>query len=569
VSLHAGRSTPVPGRGSVAHARSTGRVLRGAVLFAAVTATVAAILAASGGQGATLGPRALRPVGATPPSQKISFTLLLRLPGANRLGSALSALENPRSPRFRQFISPQAFGARFGISAAALARVVDALQARGFRIVASYPQRTALVVSGRAGAASRLLAVRLENYVDAARRTFHAPVGSPSIPSFLRASVTGVTGLDSRPRWRAEDVPLGGLSPQTAPTAYDIAPLRSAGFSGRGMTIAIISFSAYDPTDPAGFAAKFGIPGPAPRVLPVGDGTTDTSGAIEANLDIDVVRSIAPGAQILFYEAPNTSSGYTDAIDRIVADHRADIISSSWGQCELEYGSRAGDSRALAAADAAGISMFVSSGDQGAYDCQAGNLPDHRLSVDWPASSAGAIGVGGTRLNLAADGTYRSEGAWEDALSGAGGGGGVSTGDRRPSWQSAPGVLNSYSNGRRQVPDVSADADPGTGWLTYSSGSFGEVGGTSAAAPFWAASTLLIRQYAAAHGVGALGYVNPMLYALASSRQRFPPFHDVVLGGNRYYQTTPGWDPATGLGSPDVYNLARDMVAYLKRHPAR
>jgi subtilase family serine protease len=543
------------------------RALWAAGLLAAAAATV--ILAVPGPHAATVGPRGLRAGGATPSSERVSFTLLLRLPGESRLGPALSALENPHSARFRHFISPRAFGARFGLPAPALGRAVAGLRASGLRIVTSYPQRTALVVSGRAGAVSALLGVRLESYVDAAGHRFHAPVGAPSIPGFLRASVTGVTGLDSRPRWRAEDVPLGGLSPQTAPSAYDVTPLHSQGFSGRAMTIAIISFSAYDPADPAAFASRFGLPGPVPRVVPVGDGTTDTSAAIEANLDIDVVRSIAPNAQILFYEAPNTSSGYTDAINRIVADHRADIISSSWGQCELEYGSRAGDSQALAAADAAGVSLFVSSGDQGAYDCQAGNLPDHRLSVDWPASSARAIGVGGTRLNLAPDGTYRSEGAWEDALSSAGGGGGLSTGDGRPSWQSAPGVLNRYSNGRREVPDVSADADPGTGWLTYSSRNFGEVGGTSAAAPFWASSMLLIRQYAAAHGVGRLGYVNPVLYALASARQPFAPFHDVVLGGNRFYQATPGWDPATGLGSPDVYNLARDMVAYLRRHPAR
>jgi kumamolisin len=77
---------------------------------------------------------------------------------------------------------------------------------------------------------------------------------------------------------------------------------------------------------------------------------------------------------------------------------------------------------------------------------------------------------------------------------------------------------------------------------------------------------LLIQDFAAGEGIGRLGFVDPILYALASTQQQFPPFHDVTLGGNRYYQATPGWDFATGLGSPDVYNLARDMVTYLKAH---
>jgi subtilase family serine protease len=312
-------------------------------------------------------------------------------------------------------------------------------------------------------------------------------------------------------------------------------------------------------------------------VIPVDGGTIDTSGADEVNLDVDVIRAAAPAAQILIYEVPQTSSAYADVINRIVADGSTDIVSTSWGQCalNLEPSEIRADTQAINAARRVGLSIFAASGDQGAYDCQDASLSDHRLSVDWPAASDGIIGVGGTRLYVNADGSYLREAAWEYALSNAGGGGGLAAGIPRPSWQSGPGVANPYSNGTRQVPDVSADADPGTGWLTYSSGSSGgtgsdqEAGGTSAAAPFWAASMLLTRQYAHEHGVGRLGYVNPVLYALASTRQAFAPFHDVTEGGNRYYQATPGWDAATGLGSPDVYNLARDMSTYLRAHPAR
>jgi subtilase family serine protease len=546
------------------------RVALGICIAIAVSGALAAGLTTGSG---SPGPGAgtLRIAGRPAASQAIEFTLLLRLPGAGRLHASLAALENPHSPKFRHFIDPRSFGARFGISARRLHGLERAIQSEGLQVTASFPQRTELGVRGTVATVQRVLGVRLVTYADRAGHRYHAPMGRPVVPAALAGAVDGVSGLDTRPRQLAHDVPMGGLTPMAAATAYDITALHNAGFMGQGQNIAIISFSAFDPNDPASFASQYGINGPAPEVIPVDGGTTDTSGAVEANLDIEVVRAIAPEAQILFYEVPQSSSSYSDVINRIVADHRTAIISSSWGECELvlDPAERLADSRALSAAVANGVSMFVASGDSGAYDCQQGDLSDHRLSVDWPASSANAISVGGTRLYLNPDGSYLTEGAWEDQLSSAGGGGGLTTGDVRPSWQTGPGVISSFSNGRRQVPDVSANADPGTPWSVISGGRLARVGGTSAATPFWAAAMALIHQYAASRGVGRLGYVNPILYALASSRQPLAPLHDVTFGGNRYYSAAPGWDPATGLGSPDVANLARDMVTYLKAHGAR
>src|SRR5207245_1718112 len=173
----------------------------------------------------------------------------------------------------------------------------------------------------------------------------------------------------------------------------------------------------------------------------------------------------------------------------------AKIASLSWGQCDPDYprADRLRDQRAIDAAQAAGVSIFVSSGDSGAYECQRGRLADHRLSTPWPTSSQGVVSVGGTRLFVAADGSYVREYAWEDVLSAIGGGGGLATASPRPSWQRGVlGIANGYSNGRRQVPDVSANADPDTGFTMYVGGSFAEIGGTSAAAPFWAGATALV-----------------------------------------------------------------------------
>lgn len=535
----------------------------------AAAGITAALSDRSGPSGAP-GP-GVRTLGPAPATERLSFTLVLRLPGAARLKAALAAIENPSSPQYRHFIDPHAFGRRFGISGPQLALLERQLRASGVRTEASYPQRTALGVSGTVATVSRLLHVQIVNYADAAGHRWHAPTGAPVIPASLAGAVSAATGLDTRPRFLSHDVPMGGLTPQTAPNAYDIAPLAGLGISGQGMKIAVLSFSDYNRGDPGSFDQTYGLSGPSPQVISVDGGTSSTSGADEANLDIDVIQSVAPAAQILFYEIPQTSSAYSDVINRIVADHSTNIISTSWGECELNLGSgeRAADAQALSAAVAAGVSLFDASGDSGAYDCQDADLTDHRLSVEWPAASANAIGVGGTRLYLNPDGSYSHEAGWLDVLSHAGGGGGLTTGDARPSWQAAPGVMNQFSNGHRQVPDVSADADPATGWSAYFNGNLGVVGGTSAATPFWAASMLLIEQYAKQHGVSKLGFVGPVLYALASTPQPFPPYHDVTLGGNRYYEAKAGWDFATGLGSPDVYNLARDMVAYLRAHGAR
>jgi kumamolisin len=547
-----------------------GRALAYAAAAIALAAASTAIAIGSGGSGSGAGAAvpAFHYLGRAPAGLRVSFTVALRLPGSRRLSSALRSIEDPRSASFHRFIGPRAFGSRFGLAPAAVDALKRTLRRDRLRIAGDYPQRTGLRVSGTVAAVQRLLSVRIGVWEDAAGRRYHAPTGRVEVPAALAREVDAVTGLDTRPRWIPHDVPLGGLSPVAAATAYDLSTLHQAGFEGQGLKIAVISFSAFDPSDPAGFVSHYRIAGPAPRVISVDGGNRATSGGDEADLDIEVIRAIAPKAQILFYEVPPTTSAYTDVVNRIVADRQAQIISTSWGECERQVppAEQASDAQAFSAAVAAGISMFASSGDSGAYDCQRSNFGDHRLTVDWPASSASAIAVGGTRLSVARDGAYAGESAWEDQLSDAGGGGGLSIGDPRPSWQSGPGVQTRLSSGRRQVPDVSADADPGTPWAVYVKRRAREVGGTSAAAPFWAAAMLLIQQYAAANGVSRLGFVDPILYALARSHQQFPPFHDVTRGANRYYRAGAGWDPATGLGSPDVANLARDIVGYLRAH---
>ncbi len=513
-------------------------------------------------------------LGATDPHAMLSFSLVLRMPGAQRLHHFVQALYDPASPSYHRFIDARSFGERFGVTGRALHAARVALVRDGLQVTAAFPQRTALEVRGTAGTVQRVFGARMLDYAGTGGGRFHAPSGRLTIPANLRAAVSAVAGLNSGNQEIADDVPGIGLTPAVARAAYDINPLYGLEDKAQNERIALVALANYKQPDLDAFDRQFGLPALTPVVVPVdgGSGDDNQGDESETEVDLEVMHEIAPEAQLLVYSAPQANQSgadsLADVIDRIVADGRADIVSDSWGGCELNA-ARPDiqlDEQALDAAIAHGVSIFKSAGDSGAYECQDFNSSDHRLSVEWPSSSPDVITVGGTALSVDTDGAYAGETTWEDPLENSGGGGGLSAYFARPSWQQGPGVSNGFSDGRRQLPDVSADADVASGWATYTAGSGGQTGGTSAAAPFWAASMALIEQYAHGEGVAHLGFVDPMLYALAASSQPYPPFHDITVGTNRYYPATPGWDFATGLGSPDVYNLARDVVRYMRAH---
>lgn len=509
------------------------------------------------------------PVGSTRANVTVDFSLVLDQPRPAALRRYLRELQDPESPRYRHFLSAPEFGTRFGVSSAAIARVRRALAADRLRVTTAYPQRTSLEVRGSAADVGRFLHVRFADFLDERGRRFHAPIGRPVLPRSIGGAVTAATGLSTRRVIREGAVPAGGLRARDIATAYNLQPLRRRGYLGQGLSIAIVSFDSFHEEDVAEFDRVMGIRG-APPVdhIPVEGGTSIGEGEAEVNLDIDIIRAIAPRARILNYEAPNRQGMTAATINRIVADGYTDIASMSWGKCDLRTDpeERRADEQAFAAAAARGINVFVASGDAGAYECQRSDLRDHRLSLSWPAASPDVIAVGGTTLAVRRDGSYAQELGWEGVLGGTGGGGGLDQSAPRPPWQRGRGVENALSTGTRQIPDVAASGDPASGWFTHFGGHDHQVGGTSAAAPFWAGSMLLISQRAKTERLGRLGYVNPILYRLAARRDS--PFHDVVRGGNRHYDAGPGWDFSTGLGSPDVDKLADQIVAFLRRRPA-
>ena len=241
----------------------------------------------------------------------------------------------------------------------------------------------------------------------------------------------------------------------------------------------------------------------------------------EATMDVETVQAVAP-AKILYFRAARR----LPTVNAVVSDGRAKIITFSAGGCDDGSTVYIADERALQAANAAGVNVFVSSGDHGAFNCLAFDPNDFRPTASTPSDDPLVISVGATFLERKPDGSYIDEAAWVEPLDNWGTGGALNPSTRRPSWQVGPGVDNTYSNGRRQEPDVSAPGDPESGGFIVVAGEESRAGGTSASSPFWAGVTSLFEQLAEPAGF-LWNDASPSCAPLADN----PPntlFHDVV-----------------------------------------
>ncbi len=531
-------------------------------------------------------PAADADLGPTPAGNPVTITVSLRLPGQADLTSYLRAMADPSSPDYRRYLSPTEFGARFGLPLAEIDRVAGWLSGSGLAVT-RLPQRTSLAASGSAGQVEQLLGIQLVDHQTADGQLYHAPIGTPQIPAGLAGDVATVIGLDTEPALRSgndggvfgADVPGGAMQPIDAARAYGIDALWNAGLHGEGQTVGLVALDTFTQSDVDMFDQRNNINGPPIEVVKLPDAlTTPGTETGEIALDLQVLRGLAPQAQIIAYELSTDFGSMTPVISRIVADGRVRIVSISFGLCEKYYPPdvRAADEQELAAAFAAGISIFVASGDYGAYGCRNVQLRsgaanrDLSASANWPASSPSVIAVGGTYLSVREDGNYLTEKGWEDPLSAGAAGGGLSVFYDRPDWQAGVGVDNADSNGKRQVPDVAGPADPASGFdiqYTEAGGDFvdARVGGTSAATPFFAATMVLTEQLAQREGVDFNAPLGPVLYQVAVAQGADAVFHDVIGGGNLMQQAGPGWDYATGLGTPRAPQLARAIVDFLAR----
>jgi kumamolisin len=246
----------------------------------------------------------------------------------------------------------------------------------------------------------------------------------------------------------------------------------------------------------------------------------------------------------------------------MVTDHLGSVISESLGICETDTSPslRTQLEDIEKRAQAQGMSHFVATGDNGAYECGEDEYP----AGSFPSTLPNVTAVGGTTVFESKQGTYFQEFAWGSPIDESGTGGGRSQVYALPDYQQD--VQDAAGHGFRQLPDISADADPITGYHIVLGGRDTQAGGTSASTPLWAATVTLINQDLVAKGLRRAGFANPALYWMGANLAKFKtrPFHDVVHGNNLAYEAGPGWDFATGWGSMDAAALDEAWITYVR-----
>ena len=495
-----------------------------------------------------------------------------RRPAGTRTGSQppdemveISVILKPKHPlppaqTGEQILSREEFAARYGADHAAVAKVESFAHEYGLKVEeVSLPRRT-VTLSGTAAHMSKAFDTQFErcNYRG---RDYRARTGPIMLPSDLAPSVEAVLGLDDRDQAKAHFRVLGPSSarplavPAVSYSPQQVAQLYSfpAGADGTGQTVGIIELGGgYKPADLQNYFKSLGLK-KQPTVTSVlvdkakNSPTNANSADGEVLLDIEVIGAIAPGAKIVVYFAPNTSRGFQDALTTAVHDatHKPSAISISWGGPESTWTAQsmtAFDTAAQAAA-ALGVTICAASGDDGSSDGET----DGKNHVDFPSSSPHILACGGTALQ-SANGAITSETAWNDGAQGGASGGGFSTQFAMPSWQTSAKIKAPSGSGRG-VPDVAGDADPNTGYNVLVDGQKLVIGGTSAVAPLWSGLIALLNQKLGK----PVGFFQPTLYALPTADKAF---HDITSGNNGAYSTAAGWDPVTGLGSPNGTNIA-------------
>jgi kumamolisin len=483
----------------------------------------------------------------------LSFALKVRDP--DRLAKLIAS---------GQTVSPEKYAAEFGPDQATVQAAVAWL--RNFGFATSWRAGSGLIAAdGPAPLAASMLQVDIEGFRQPDGTTFYAALGQPQLPPQLAIAASSVSGLDNYRRARSLAVRSGGLTPSDVLAFYNLKPLRDAGLDGTGQTIVLPEIDDLpNLTDVNKFATEFGLP-PFDSFLTVKRdpnwGTPEKPQG-ETALDLEILHEVAPQAKLVIYLSASDFGHGDRAFDQMVTDHLGSIISESLGACEPDTpgGHRSNYASIQDRATALGMSHFVASGDSGAYTCGEDQDP----AGSFPATLPTVTAVGGTTVFQSTTGAYFRETAWGAPLDESGSGGGPSLYYALPDYQKS--VIQAAGHGLRQVPDVSANADPATGFHIVFSGRDGQVGGTSAATPLWAGTMALINQDLKKKGLREAGFANPALYWMGQNSPTLSkkPFHDVTAGNNLVYDAGAGWDFATGWGSMDGAALDAAWILYLK-----
>jgi kumamolisin len=503
---------------------------------------------------------------ALDPQETITVTLVLRrrndIPGELVTGP--------------ETISTSELADQYGASPEDASLVQSTLEGLGLTVTGMHAGSRRMRATGSVAALSAAFGTTLtqvtSDHLGMGPTTHRYRAGTLSVPAAIDGVITAVLGLDDRPVARPQvrisprataAAPSGTPVPLTAPqvaTLYDFP----ANTDGTGQTIAIIELGGgYTTSDLQQYFSGLGLPAPSVSAVGVDGGSNspgkDSGADGEVALDIEVAGAVAPGAAQVVYFSTNTSDqSFIDAVSTAVhATPTPTVISISWGGPEPQWSQQSLTAMDQAFQDAAalGVTVTAAAGDNGSSDDPQNAAGP--AQVDFPASSPHALGCGGTTLvgNLAA-GKIVSEVVWNEIANQEGaGGGGISKAFPVPSWQSSA-ASSSVLTGRG-VPDVAGNADPVSGYQVIVGGQQQPIGGTSAVAPLWAG---LIARLAQATGK-KFGLLQPLLYPGATPGVDAAGFNDITLGNNGVYSASPGWDPASGLGSPNGSALLNRLSA--------
>jgi len=483
-----------------------------------------------------------------PAATPMRLAVGLPLRNQTELDKLLQELATPQSPNYRQYLTPAEFAERFGPSEEDYQALADYMRANGLSVTGTHPNRMILDVSGTVTQIESTFHVNMMYWSHSTRGTFFAPDRDPSLDAGV--TILSVTGLDnfvvphpmdlkSRPLTGALPLTTGsGPSGLFAGTDFRAAYAPSVALNGVGQSIGLFELDGFYAGDVQANFTQAGLaPVPVQTVLLDGFNGAPGSGNVEVTLDIMMAAYMAPGvSNIIVYEGTN----WNDVLNRMATDNLASQLSSSWCFSPTD----ATTEQIFKEMIAQGQSMFQASGDNGAY--HGAIMP--------PADDPNVTVVGGTSLTTAgAGGPWQSETAWPDS------GGGVSTTWPIPSYQQSINMTTAGGSATmRNIPDVALIADTQI-FLICNNGQRVEVGGTSAAAPLWAGFIALANQQAAANQKPRVGFLNPIIYSIGAGSSFQSDLHDIITGNNGF-SALPGYDLATGWGSPAGQPLINSLT---------
>ena len=510
-----------------------------------------------------------------------------------QLQQLLQDQQNPASPKYHQWLTPEQYADQFGVSASDAAQIATWLEGQGFTVDPVSRSRTFLTFHGTAGQVQSAFGTTIHHYkVNGVAH--YANSTNLTIPKPLSPLVSSIRGLNdfrpkpklvkANPKW-TQGPGNYVMAPDDFSAIYDIAPMYSAGTTGSGIKIAIMGQTQISASDITNFWNTFGIKAVLSQIqVPHENPGVSQGDNDESALDLEWAGAVARNATIVFVYSYSVWDSAQYAVDNDVAQ----VISMSYGDCEmLDLVDLPSFQQLVQQANSEGITWLAAAGDQGATDCDAGaTVAENGLAVDEPGSIPEVTSMGGTSVSTSSSywnsgnssteqsaKGYIPEIAWNESNQAGqilGTGGGASTYFPQPSWQTSAGVP---SDGWRHVPDISFNTSVyGVPYYVFcsacsdSQGGVEYVGGTSAATPTMAGVVALLNQYLKTSG---LGNINPTLYNLFKTAPG--AFHNNITGNNiqacaygspecsngqeGYSISGSGYSSVVGFGSVDVTKL--------------